>query len=160
MGFLVRAPVTARSGSDATVRPPPYQALHSLIPSGGSSDSAPEFPPAIPGPSKAIPADVRRTPASDPKAISGPAYPYDGRRGRRSSRLPLIPRTHEDKLFEKNLTILCRQAVARTPQFTAGGFFTIDYSMLASMVGSLTANMIIILQFMRSNRNGACDTAN
>ncbi|KAK9869181.1 hypothetical protein WA026_002930 [Henosepilachna vigintioctopunctata] len=76
------------------------------------------------------------------------------------SRLPLMPRTHEDELFEKSLSVLCRQAEARMPQFTAGGFFTIDYSMLASLVGSLSANMIIILQFMQSNRNGPCDTAN
>ncbi|KAK9869182.1 hypothetical protein WA026_002931 [Henosepilachna vigintioctopunctata] len=70
-----------------------------------------------------------------------------------SSRLPLIPQTPEDKLFEKSLSVLCHQAETRMPQFSAGGFFTIDYSMLASMVGSLTANMIIILQFMQINKN-------
>ncbi|KAK9869179.1 hypothetical protein WA026_002928 [Henosepilachna vigintioctopunctata] len=72
-----------------------------------------------------------------------------------TSRLPLIPKSNGDELFEKCLTVLCRQAETRLPQFSAAGFFTIDYSMLASMAGCLTANMIIILQFVQSNRNRA-----
>ncbi|KAK9869183.1 hypothetical protein WA026_002932 [Henosepilachna vigintioctopunctata] len=66
-----------------------------------------------------------------------------------TSRLPLMPKTHEDELFEKSLSVLRHQAQTRMPQFSAGGFFTIDYSMLASMIGHLTANLIIILQFLQ-----------
>ncbi|KAK9892295.1 hypothetical protein WA026_019099 [Henosepilachna vigintioctopunctata] len=68
-----------------------------------------------------------------------------------SNRLSLKQRIYEAEKFEKYISILCHQAETRLPQFSAGGFFAIDYTMLTMVGGSLTTNMVIVLQFIQGN---------
>ncbi|KAK9881215.1 hypothetical protein WA026_015332 [Henosepilachna vigintioctopunctata] len=69
-------------------------------------------------------------------------------------------KTYEDELILKFLSILCHQAEMRVPQFTAGGFFKIDYTMLGMIIGCLTTNMMMILQFAQNDRNMSCKLEN
>ncbi|KAK9869178.1 hypothetical protein WA026_002927 [Henosepilachna vigintioctopunctata] len=69
-------------------------------------------------------------------------------------------KTYEDELVLKCLSILCHQGEMRVPQFTAGGFFKIDYTMLGMIIGCLTTNMMMILQFAQNDRNMSCKLEN
>lgn len=59
----------------------------------------------------------------------------------RYSNVPAI----REKLF-----ILAQQATARCPQFTAAGFFSVDFSMLFTFVNLITTYVIVIIQFSQS----------
>ncbi|KAK9892296.1 hypothetical protein WA026_019100 [Henosepilachna vigintioctopunctata] len=51
--------------------------------------------------------------------------------------LSLKQKCYETEQFEKYISILCHQAETRKPHFTAGGFFTIDYTMLTMIAANL-----------------------
>ncbi|KAK9892297.1 hypothetical protein WA026_019101 [Henosepilachna vigintioctopunctata] len=69
-------------------------------------------------------------------------------------------RTQEVKLLQKGIAILCHQAETRMSHFSAGGFFTIDFTMLTMMFGGLTANLIIVLQLTQCSSNSTSPASN
>ncbi|KAK9869174.1 hypothetical protein WA026_002923 [Henosepilachna vigintioctopunctata] len=74
-----------------------------------------------------------------------------------SNKLSIIPKTYEDELLSKCLSVLCHQAEIRMPQISASGFFNIDYKMLGMIMGTVTSTMVILLQFMQSDRKVICE---
>ncbi|KAL3286063.1 hypothetical protein HHI36_000576 [Cryptolaemus montrouzieri] len=67
-----------------------------------------------------------------------------------SNQFPIIPSNSEEREIKEGLAILCHQAETRMPQFSAAGFFPVDYTMLGMIAGNITAYMIVILQLLQS----------
>ncbi|KAK9891305.1 hypothetical protein WA026_013612 [Henosepilachna vigintioctopunctata] len=62
---------------------------------------------------------------------------------------PVIPKTSELQIVKEELQMICQQAQAKRPVFSAGGFFVVNYTMLGMMIGSVTSYIIVVLQFVK-----------
>ncbi|KAL3289157.1 hypothetical protein HHI36_003593 [Cryptolaemus montrouzieri] len=63
--------------------------------------------------------------------------------------IPTLPKTEELQMLKEELQMICHQAQAKKPVFSAAGFFAVDYTMLGMMIGSVTSDIIVVLQFQK-----------
>lgn len=59
--------------------------------------------------------------------------------------------TKEEYLYKEELILFIN--TSRSPFFSAGGFFTVDYSLLLAIMGALTSYFIVLLQFANVKGN-------
>ncbi|XP_045464431.1 uncharacterized protein LOC123673790 [Harmonia axyridis] len=62
--------------------------------------------------------------------------------------LPPLPKNSEEIALKEELTTLFEQSSLRPPIFTAAGFFTVNYTMLGFIIGSVTSYIIVTLQLI------------
>lgn len=61
--------------------------------------------------------------------------------------LDVIPENAQDTALRNELILLNQMAIHGCPIFTAAGFFSIDYSLILAIFGSVTSYMIVLIQF-------------
>lgn len=61
--------------------------------------------------------------------------------------LPLESSDPLERDLREDLLLLSEQTSLRTPSFSAAGFFTVDYTMLFTLLGSVTSYLIVLIQF-------------
>nr|QBB73007.1 gustatory receptor [Protaetia brevitarsis] len=52
-----------------------------------------------------------------------------------------------DRELREDLLLLSEQSSLRTPCFTAAGFFNVDYTMLFTLLSSITSYLVVLIQF-------------
>ncbi|KAI4457571.1 invertebrate gustatory receptor [Holotrichia oblita] len=53
----------------------------------------------------------------------------------------------QDRELREDLLLLSEQSSLRTPCFTAAGFFNVDYTMLFTLLSSITSYLVVLIQF-------------
>lgn len=61
----------------------------------------------------------------------------------------IIPNSKIDQNLKEELILFVQQANCRSPEFSAAGFFIVDFTLLKFIFGSLTSYVIISLQFLK-----------
>lgn len=62
-----------------------------------------------------------------------------------------VQRYNNIPAMREKLLILGEQATGRCPQFTAAGFFKVDFSMLFTFINLITTYIIVIVQFSQGS---------
>lgn len=59
--------------------------------------------------------------------------------------------------MKEKFFVLAQQATARSPRFSAAGFFYVDIAMLFTFINLITTYCIVIIQFSQSGNCNACE---
>lgn len=60
--------------------------------------------------------------------------------------IPAFSNNIQDRILKEELSLFAQHATHQCPYFSAAGFFTVDYSMLFVLLGTVTSYIIVLVQ--------------